>query len=119
MSGVATGRPPRLAAGSFVTVRYYAGTAQFLHDRRRYTVNAYVNDGEYWSDVRTADRPCSGGTQYADGRLIDTSYWSRAQVRVATFVVLGLFGIATVILVVSLRRRTRRRAEFLRSGKYR
>ena len=110
-----TGRgAPLVVVGAIVSVFYDAGTAQFLRVGERYSVSAIWIGGRFVSDVHTADRPCSGGTTYADGRNIDTALWKRARVRRFVLVAaIAIHAVATIGTAVSRwqssRRRRRRR----------
>jgi len=101
---------PQLQVGGLVTVTYWDGTAQFLRNGDRYSVGLFWIDGAtFESTVHTADKPCSFGTTYADGRAIDTSLWARPSFR------RGLIVVAAAVMVLSLfvlfvsRRRRRER----------
>ena len=94
---------PVLAVGERVKVHYDGSTAQFLHVATGYDVGVFWLDNEYWSDIHTADRPCSGRTVYADGSSINTSLWARSMVREAVYVIALI--VVGVVAVRGLRRR--------------
>ncbi len=64
-------------AGRQVVVHYDAGNEQLLRVGRRYKVKVWwLGDAQsrlrFVSGVHVANRPCSGGTVYADGSAIET-----------------------------------------------
>jgi hypothetical protein len=107
---------PLLTAGQHVKVHFDwdldGSTAQFLHVGSRYDATLWWQNDEFWSDIHTADRPCSGGTVHADGSSINTSLWARSRVRevvyVFTPVAVALFATPCVRSVQRRRRRARR-----------
>lgn len=99
--------------GKPVVVHYDNGDEKFLHRGRRYKVQVWWIDESqsrlrFVSGVRVADRPCSGGTIYANGSAIDTAILTRSSTR-HTFVVVaaGLISIGALAAGLALRKRRR------------
>lgn len=101
---------PALVVGTHVRVHYGDSTAQFLHVGSRYAVEMWWHNAEFWSDIHTADWPCSGRTVYADGSSINTSSWARARVREFVYVFAAcVAGLVAVVATRHTRRIQRRR----------